>query len=275
MRILLTLTDSPECEKLLDYGAEITAAARSGSTYLTVIPAKDPPASRRILDMARAALPAAAFQEKIRRGTLRGEVLAEAQEGEYDLVILASPAPDRGDSLQVRTMLTEIVEGAPCSVLVVKNPAGPIKRVLLCDSGSSEAAGPREFTSKLIQALKSLEGIAILHVMSQVSAGPGIPGLQLRSDAENMIRSHTPEGLLLERDIQELARAGLQPVPIIRHGLVVDEILEESRSGDYDLVVIGAHGPAGWQRVLLENLARKIVNKVDRPILIVKSSPGH
>jgi nucleotide-binding universal stress UspA family protein len=55
----------------------------------------------------------------------------------------------------------------------------------------------------------------------------------------------------------------------VRHGLVVKEILDEARSGDYDLVVIGAHEGRGWERFLLDDLAQEIVDHADRAVLVV------
>jgi nucleotide-binding universal stress UspA family protein len=56
----------------------------------------------------------------------------------------------------------------------------------------------------------------------------------------------------------------------VRHGLVVDEILNEARPADYDLVVIGARRAEVWQQLLLDNLARDIVTRVQLPVLVVK-----
>jgi nucleotide-binding universal stress UspA family protein len=56
----------------------------------------------------------------------------------------------------------------------------------------------------------------------------------------------------------------------VRHGLVVDEIQAEARSGDYDLVVIGAHRGEGWRRILLDDLAHQIIVEMDRPVLVVR-----
>ena len=56
----------------------------------------------------------------------------------------------------------------------------------------------------------------------------------------------------------------------VRHGLIVDEIADESRSDDYDLVVIGAHRDEGLPRFLLDDLAHELVLDVDRAILVVR-----
>ena len=70
-------------------------------------------------------------------------------------------------------------------------------------------------------------------------------------------------------DVHILEGLNLSPYAKVRHGLVVDEILEEARTGDYQLVVIGASRGEGWQRILLDDLAHRIISQVDRPILVV------
>jgi nucleotide-binding universal stress UspA family protein len=106
--------------------------------------------------------------------------------------------------------------------------------------------------------------------MSQMSAGPGVRGEQLRADAEELIAEHTPEGNLLEHDLEIRGQAELHAEPKVRHGLVVDKILKEAGSGDYDLVVIGAHPDEGWRRILLDDLAHRLLVRLDRPVLVVR-----
>jgi nucleotide-binding universal stress UspA family protein len=103
-----------------------------------------------------------------------------------------------------------------------------------------------------------------------MGAGPGVEGHQLRADAEELIEAQAPEGELLERDIQMLEPLSVQLRPMVRHGLVVDEILAEAQAGDYDLVVIGAHRGEGWRRILLDDLAHQIIIHLDRPVLVVR-----
>jgi nucleotide-binding universal stress UspA family protein len=106
--------------------------------------------------------------------------------------------------------------------------------------------------------------------MSQMTAQPGIQGRQLRADAEELIAENSPEGKLLQQDIRSLSRSGIQPRPRVRHGLVVDEILAEARAGDYDLVIIGARHANGPQYILLDDLAQRIVSRLDRAVLVVR-----
>jgi nucleotide-binding universal stress UspA family protein len=185
--------------------------------------------------------------------------------------------PDH-EILQENLTATRVAEQARCPVFIAKGRVGPIRRILLCDSGArSPLATSRlntplldRFIAGLADLLDGEEEVTVLHVMSQISAGPGVRGKQLRADVEELIAENTPEGELLKQDIQTLSRPGIHPRPKVRHGLVVDEILEEARSGDYDLVVVGAHGGEGWQRLLLDDLAHEIMLLMDRPILVVR-----
>ena len=180
-----------------------------------------------------------------------------------------------GDSTAVRVMKRVV-----CPILIVKGKVEPIRRILLCDSGAESpsiglfntraGSGLSWFAAQLADLLDGEEEFTVLHVMSQMSAGPGVKGVQLRASVEELIEDHAPEGELLERDIRALERRGIHPSPKVRHGLVVDEILSEARDGDYDLVIIGANRGAGWQHILMDDLAHKIIVQLDRPVLIVR-----
>jgi nucleotide-binding universal stress UspA family protein len=97
-----------------------------------------------------------------------------------------------------------------------------------------------------------------------------VRGKQLRASAEELITEHTPEGELLVQDLQILDKPHVRAYPKVRHGLVLDEILDDARTGNYDLVVIGAHPGGGWQHLLLDDLTHDIVARLDRPVLVVR-----
>ena len=273
MRTLIIINKSPHDEGVLQYSAQIIAKSNIESTIMMIIPKKQSEAlqdAEITLAQAQVSLRADKLQKKVRIGTPVKEILKETKDGEYELLILGCLSSPRSDCLSPGSSFAQIVEGVPCSTLIVREKSPQVKRLLLCDSGSESAQSTRDFTARLVNLIEGEEQITILHVMSQISAGPGIRGEQLRSGADGLIDAHSLEGELLERDVEELKSAGVHTDTKIRHGLVVDEILEEAQNGEYDLVIIGAHIPVGWRNFLLDNLARKIVTQIDRSILIVK-----
>jgi nucleotide-binding universal stress UspA family protein len=282
MRVLIATDGSSHDEAALYLGAQIARQGRKPLTILAVVRHDaDRSLAEAALSRARELLQANDLdvQSRVRVGNPAVEIIREAEDGSYDLVIVG----ERQERHLVRRFLqgstaVRVVEHAPCAVIVAKGKAGPIRRILLCDSGVQNTSiqhkvGPSllsRFTAELAGLLTGDEEIVVLHVMSQISAGPGVVGKQLRSNARELIDEHTPEGDLLQEDLDALEKLGVHACAEVRHGLVVDEILAEAHSGDYDLVVIGAYRGEGWQRILLDDQAHRILVQLDRPVLVVR-----
>lgn len=274
MRILMATRGWPYAEAVLRLGTQIARRAGDPPTVVTVIRREaDRPRADAILarvsELLKPMVPN--VRTRVRVGHPAEEIIREAEEGKYDLVIVGERQKrDLATRFLLGSTALRVVEHAPCPVIIAKGKIGPIRRILLCDSGAQIPSLLSRFTAQLAAMIEGEEEVTVLHVMSQMSAGPGVAGKHLRASAEELIQEHTPEGELLERNIQALEQPNIHPRPKVRHGLVVDEILEEARSGDYDLVIIGAHRGEGWRRILLDDLAHQIITQVDRPVLVVR-----
>ena len=272
-RILMVANGSFPIEEFLTFCKQFVHCASEPPTLLTILnPLNDcPPCQNNtIANQARKIFGDQCLRTKTRIGQPIEEVVAEIQDGSYNLVIVGNRSNHLFSRFFRASTAIRIAELAPCPVLVVKGKTNTIRRILMCDSGAEESRLIGRFTSQITDMLHGEEEITILHVMSQISAGPGVRGGQLRAEAEKLIESHTPEGELLEQDTQILERSRVHTIPKVRHGLVVDEILAEARGGNYDLVVIGAYISEGWGRFLLDDQAHKILTRMDRPVLVVK-----
>ena len=273
MRILIAIHDLSNTETILQFAAQIACHADEPPTILAVIRYETdwpPSCVDAILAEACKHSPIPQLRTQTRIGRPVEKILREATEGNYDLLIVGEQPARWFSRLFRASTAVRIAEHAPCPVIVVKGEMRAIHRVLLCDSGAEKSPLLGRFTAQVADMLEGEEDITILHVMSQISAGPGVRGGQLRASADDLIEEHTPEGEMLERDIEALERPGIHPRPKVRHGLVIDEILAEARSGEYDLVVIGAYRSEGWGRLLLDDLARKILIRMDRPVMVVR-----
>lgn len=286
MGLLLAIKGSSDEELSLRLVAEIAGGAGEPVTILTVVKQEaDRLQAGAILARAGGFLTrqGIAARTSLRVGHVATEIVREAEEGDYALVIVGTGQErNLAKRLLHGSTMVRVVEHAPCPVIVTKGKARPIRRILLCDSGASYALATTNASNAAIPSLLSRfiaqpadllarqAEIVVLHVMSQISAGPGVAGKQLRSNAEDLIKERAPEGELLEADIRGLERLGIQARAEVRHGFVVDEILAEARRGDYDLVVIGAYRGQGWQRILLDDQAHRIIVQMDRPVLVLR-----
>lgn len=272
MKILIATGGSSHSEKALQFGAQIARCADEAPTILTVVRRKeDLPRAESILQRATFLLAdVPCVETRTRIGRPAEEIVAEAREGGYDMIIVGERQSHTLKARMLGSTAVHVVEHAACPVIIAKGEIRPIRRILLCDSGALVPSLLSRFTAQLAGMLLGEEEITVLHVMSQITAWPGVPDQQLQASAEELIQGHAPEGEWLASDLQVLSHPGIHARAKVRHGAVVEEILAESHGNGYDLVVIGAHREAGWQRVLLEDIAHEIIKRVDRPVLVVR-----
>jgi len=211
---------------------------------------------------------------RIHSGDLDREMIREASKGGYEMIVAGMRTIRKfRDGFMRKPSIIRLLNNSLSPVVVVKDRVTDVHRVLLCDSGAGIDPDLCSMTAHFLKRLKYVEEISILHVMSQISAGPGVVGQQLRANSDELIKENSLGGLILKRDIDLLAKSGIPVSAKIRHGLVVEEILRELNVGDYGLVVIGAHYSKGWQGLLLDDLATKILQHVAEPILVVTRNP--
>lgn len=270
MRILIATRSIAHSDTAVRMGNIILQTISGTITLLTVIndeKMKDRAESSLLQAKKFIDIPESQIQTRIRIGHPVEEIAVEA--AGYDLVIIGEPAKNRFINRRRAPIAEEVVAHVACPVLITRGRPRPIRKLLFCESGHEPSLAD-DLTAKMPDLIKQADQATVLHVMSQIAAGPGIAGWALRADAETLIEEHTPEGQLLEEEVAQLEQLDVQPEAKVRHGLVVRELLAEARSGSYDLVVIGAHPGAGWERYLLGDLAREIIGQIDRPLLVIK-----
>lgn len=204
----------------------------------------------------------------VRVGQPATEIIREAEAGRYDLLIVGQKGHYPLIERLIGPTVQHILDHPPCPVLIAHGEPRRPARLLVCDSGRTPSLLDR-MGPGLTPLLAHADAVTVLHVMSHITAFPGVPGWELRADAEELIDRDTPEGRVLARDARILAGVQVTPQVLVRHGLVVDEISAEAQTGDYDLVIVGAHRNSGWGRFLYNDLMREIANVLDRPLLIV------
>jgi nucleotide-binding universal stress UspA family protein len=275
MRVLIAVDDSVQSEVVLELGAQFLRASRFGETptILTVIAdANERPRAQRTLAYARDLLADVTdrIRNKVRIGNTVAEIVKETEEHRYDLLVIGLNTEQTLLQRWRGSTTMQVVEKVACSVAIAKGEIRPLQHILLCDSGGQSSSLVSHFITTLGSLLSQELTVTVLHVMSQISAAPYVRGDHLRAAADQLIREHSPEGAMLEQDIKLLENTPARCIPKVRHGFVVDEILAEARSGNYDLVAIGAHQREGWTSFLTDNLARQITTQIDRPVLLVR-----
>ena len=203
-----------------------------------------------------------------RPGFLGQRLLAQAEAMDYDLIVVGSRGRKGFKRLLAGSRACTILGGVATSVLIVKGPdPGQIEDILACSEAGPASRETVRFAGRLARALGA--SVTLLHVMSQVALDEGAREEDLRAEAEELMERDAREGLHLEEMLTILENEGIEAQALVRHGLVVDEIVAEAQDGQFDMLVIGAHTTQDLTGLLASDLSEQIMLAANRPILIV------
>ena len=195
------------------------------------------------------------------KGSVRVERKAIAQvllkhAGKNGLLVVGSRGLNALDRLMLGSVSTAVVLHAPCSVLVVKEPAKPIRRIMFATDGSPSSGKALRFLTKQLQVKSVSEpiGILLVHVM------PFLRYTAVKEAGEK----------LLAQEAAKLEKAGYRVRQFPRVGPAADEILKVVGREQPDLIVTGAKGRSAVARFLQGSVSTKIVQRSDCSVLVVR-----
>jgi len=270
MRILLCTNGSSHTARALEMGVRIAQNAASEVDILVVAERDREKKARRMAKAAAADLEAAGMPVPIhqRTGRMADEVVLQAQTAPYDLVIIGSRGRRGVMRLLLGSAALHITGHAPASVLVAKGRTRDLRRFLVCSSAGPVSEHTIQFAGRLAQAVGA--SVTLLHVMSQLPLAADAISNDLDASAEELMQRNSREGVHLKQMMELLAAEGQAGRAVVRHGLVLDEIIAEAREGRYDLLATGAHVTPGLNARLVGDLSADILLAADRPVLVVR-----
>jgi nucleotide-binding universal stress UspA family protein len=272
LKILLCTDGSADATRAARFGLRLARRGVDALQVLGVI--EDHEDAERLIRNALAALEpellasGVAFATNLRRGHAAEQILDEAADWQADLIVIGQLGRRGLTRFIMGGTATRIVQYARCSVLLVKGQRSALHRILVCTAGGEPGLRDVEVAGRL--AAQTQAAVTVLHVMSQVALTEKDYKPELEASAGDLIARQTREGVHLAAALQALKLWGVSGAARVRHGLVVDEIASETRDGDYDLLVIGAHLARGLARWLLDDVTAHVLEETQIPILVVR-----
>jgi nucleotide-binding universal stress UspA family protein len=96
----------------------------------------------------------------------------------------------------------------------------------------------------------------------------------MEENVGQLLESKSELGTNLGRQKKGLERLGVSADIRLRHGIVVDQVFEEVREGNYDLIVTGTSQARGLLRhYIMGDLTRSILNRANVPVLVARAGP--
>ena len=142
------------------------------------------------------------------------------------------------------------------------------ERILVPLDGSKRAEMIRPHVRELASRFKSM---VILLMVIEHTHSNGI-GEKLISIGEKVLDTTLKQSeSYLDSVAARLQTKGIDCKTIVAHGPVVEKIIEVANTQDADLIAMTSHGYGGLTRIFYGSVAAGILNRIDRPLFLVRS----
>jgi nucleotide-binding universal stress UspA family protein len=198
-------------------------------------------------------------------------IVDEARRWPADLVVVGHRGRGSIGSMVLGSVSAEVVDHAPCPVLVVRRPA--VRSIVFATDGSPSARHAEELLSRW-----PLFGDAPIRVVAAAQAPePWAFGMAMdvgadamdayAADQEQMRAEERP---IVDEAARRLREAGRNATADVLDGDPAGAIIATLEARGDDLVVMGSRGHTGLARLLLGSVARNVLLHAPSSVLIVR-----
>jgi nucleotide-binding universal stress UspA family protein len=295
MRVMLAFDGSAGAEAARDLvahlrwpaGTAITLVAALergpdlfGAPDFAVVPHDSHEAEALLLEDLQASLRAAAaplqapdriVETRVVRGRPASALLDEANGMQPDLIVIGSRGHGPLATVLVGSVSAEVVDHAPCPVLVARTSAAHRLIVGVDGSASAQRAIATLSTWPIFAGLPA-RVVAVAEPPAgwavSISAAFYPAWVELRDSTIGARRGQLEQ--IAERACEDLAGVGLKSTAELREGDPADELLHAAGEDDADLIVVGSRGLSGLTRLALGSVARKVLLHTHASVLVVR-----
>ena len=205
------------------------------------------------------------------RGRAASAIVDEARAMPADLIVVGHRGHGRWESMLLGSVSSEVVDHAPCPVLVARDERlGP---VVFADDGSPSARTAEAVLT--IWPLFTGLPVTVLTVAEEGFLYAAALAPLLYSEAMAQYADSTQELERIAREENETAagrlrEAGFDATGLLRKGDAAHEIVAVARERQAGLIVVGTRGQTGLRRLLLGSVARNVLLHAPCSVLVVR-----
>ncbi len=272
MKILICSDGMPASENAIELTALLARPLKAEITLFGVVEkSSDEGPLREALEKQAQSLRTQNAQPEIivHAGEPIRQILDQTSKTSYDLVIIGARWTGATGYYWRSEKTYEVIKAIQPPVLVAIGECKHLKRFLVCTGGKEFIEQAVQFTGEIAASLGA--SVTLLHVMA---APPAIYVnlVQLEENVDQLLESKSELAINLLRQKRELERLAVPAEVRLRHGIVIDQVFEEVRAGDYDLIVTGTSQARGLLgHYIMGDLTRSILNRANCPVLVARA----
>ncbi len=207
----------------------------------------------------------------VQRGRPAQVIAREASRRAASLVVVGSRGLGPIRSTLLGSVSQEVVDLAPCPVLVART--GRISRIILGTDGSAGAEEAERFLATLPTARHvPVTVVSVAEVLRPLAIGitPTVYHEAMAWQAEYEAEARREHTRAAEEATERLAKHGIHAKAAVRVGDPAGELLAAAAEVSADLIVVGSRGLTGLRRLALGSVARRVVQHAEASALIVR-----
>jgi nucleotide-binding universal stress UspA family protein len=272
MKILICSDGTQSAETAIHLGGLLAGPLKAETTLLGIAETPNTEQSlREALHQHAKSLQSRGISPEIvvRFGEPIHQILEQTSKSNYDLVVIGARWTGAVGEYWRSRKTYEVIKTVQPPVMVAIGERKELKRFVVCTGGKEFIEQAVQFTGKLAAAVGA--SVTLLHVMAEPPAMYA-DLVRMEENVDQLLQSKSELGTNLLRQKRELDRLGVPAEVHLRHGIVIDQVFEEVREGDYDLLVTGTSQARGLLRhYIMGDLTRSIVNRANIPVLVARA----
>jgi len=204
--------------------------------------------------------------------------IKHAEEQNPDLIIIGAKGLRATTGILVGGVAQQVVEYAPCPVLVVRAPYHGLRQVMLVTDGSDSSRHALDYLGRL--PLPAEAWLWVMHVLPpppipmlfmQTALGSTPVAFQDLGEAAALGAKEQLEGQALLDTTQAALRAAGKPARgILKRGDAASEIMDAVKEMKIDLLVTGSRGHSPIRSWMMGSVSRKLVHYSGCSVLVVR-----
>ena len=199
------------------------------------------------------------------------EIVKRTRENSYDLVVIGAVRKGTRGPVSMSARAYEIIESTALPVLVVIGERPDLRRILLCTDGTPYDDRAMKFAGEIARNVNAV--VDLIHVTAEP---PAIYAdlIELEEDVDRVLSSNSKLGRSLRHQKESLEQFGVFGDFLLRHGLVVPELLKALQLTGYDLVMVGSSPTENMLRqYVMGDVTRELVDRAELPVLVMRTEP--
>ena len=208
--------------------------------------------------------------------------LKQAEQQKPDLILIGARGLRATAGILVGGVAQQVVEYAPCPVLLVRAPYHGLHNLMAVTDGSASSLHALQFLGRL--PLPETARLWVMHVLPpppmsvlfmETPMGTAPIAFQNPDEVAAVEAHEQQQGqVLLERACTTLQEFGKTAAGILKRGDAASEIMAAVKERNIDLLITGSRGHSPIREWMMGSVSRKLVHYAGCSVLVVRQPPA-